>query len=126
MSDRTTKIKDIDRGLNAKGEKKVFRITIGYRLGGINFFTGVSSPRGYYMSVQPTTIGNGFSSFIGFTGISELLETSNRFSQKKLDTVEKSVLDGNHDEVMTKLLNATIGLCAKRYPSFLENEQVTA
>ena len=59
-------------------------ISVGYDLGGHSYFTGQTSPRGYYLSVRPVTVGNNMVSFDLMAGRRKFLLATSRFSQKQL------------------------------------------
>ena len=59
-----------------------------YLKGGINYYSGNSNPRGYYLMVQAETISNGCRSFELFTGgLKALIEETPRFNLKRLGQV---------------------------------------
>lgn len=67
-----------------------------YSLGGMNYFTGVNEPRGYYLSFQPLSISTASSGFVcksfrGFSGEKSLIEAASRFGRSKADKVFVSV-----------------------------------
>jgi hypothetical protein len=51
--------------------------------GGLSYFSGQTSPRGYYLSVRPVTKANGMVSFNLFSGVKKLILETNRFSTKQ-------------------------------------------
>lgn len=52
----------------------------------MNFFSGGTTPRGYYLSVTPVTRrGDGTVSFVMFSGTARLLLQTNRFSPKQFE-----------------------------------------
>lgn len=61
-------------------------IEVKYSLGGYNYFTYKSEPRGYYLSVSPvqrsTRDGIGFVSYTAFSGVKMLLLEVSRKSKK--------------------------------------------
>lgn len=59
------------------------QISTFYDKGGMNFFNGQTSPRGFYISVTPVTKGNGMVSYTMFTGLKQLLHQVNRYSDKQ-------------------------------------------
>lgn len=61
---------------------------IRYEMGGVNYFSGGNSRRGYYLSVTPEKHENGSVSFMMFSGIKGLLQEAARFNQRILDTIE--------------------------------------
>jgi hypothetical protein len=58
-------------------------VSVYYSKGGLSYFSGQVSPRGYYLSVRPVTLGNGTVSFDLFSGVKRLLLETNRFSPKQ-------------------------------------------
>lgn len=59
-------------------------VSVYYTKGGISYFTGQASPRGYYLSVRPVTLGNGMVSFDLFSGCKKLILETKRYSDKQL------------------------------------------
>jgi len=100
---RAIKIKDIPNGTNEKGEQNVIRIEVSYRLGGINFMTGRQSARGYYIAVQPMTIGDHFESFMAFSGVAHCIVDAKRYSAKKLADIAETV-EQDHSELIERML----------------------
>ena len=60
-------------------------VSVYYALGGSNYFSGGTTPRGYYLSVRPVTRGHNSVSFDLFSGYSKLLLETNRFSAKQFE-----------------------------------------
>lgn len=58
-------------------------VSVYYTKGGMSYFTGQVSPRGYYLSVRPVTLGNGMVSFDLFSGCKKLILEANRYSDKQ-------------------------------------------
>jgi len=56
-------------------------VTVYYSIGGLGM--GGYSKRGYYVSVTPVKRNNGMVSFTLFTGVSELLLETSRYSEKQ-------------------------------------------
>lgn len=74
-----------------------------YDKGGMSYFTGKVSPRGYYLSVTPVTKRDGMVSFAMFTGYKQLLLETKRYSAKQFNqTVEMS------EDVEATLISAVI------------------
>jgi hypothetical protein len=72
-----------------KPGKTTLDVEVYYDLGGMNYFTGRTDRRGYFLSVSPITrflVGGG-KSYLGFSGTHSLLLPANRFSQKVLEQV---------------------------------------
>ena len=95
---RSIRVREYDASGN--GDINKVRIEVYYNVGGANYFTGRSEARGYYISIQPLKVGKNFTSFTGFTGVKELVEEANRFSQKKLESIAESI----SEETFYKLL----------------------
>ena len=99
--------KDIQMLKLSTGDPNVIVVTVRYSLGGMNYFSGRSEPRGYYLSAAPETHTENCRSFMAFTGTKILLEETKRFSQKRFDdiTTEQRTLDNAGrlvDSVLTK------------------------
>ena len=58
-------------------------VSVYYTKGGANYFSGGTNPRGYYLSVKPVTKSENSVSFVMFTGRSQLLLETNRYSDKQ-------------------------------------------
>ena len=58
-------------------------VSVYYTKGGANYFSGGTIRRGYYMSVTPVKKSENFVSFVMFTGRSQLLLETNRYSDKQ-------------------------------------------
>ncbi len=55
-----------------------------YDAGGINYFTGESAARGYYLSTRLVTLSGGMEIYEAFSGYRKIVEKAEKFSQKKL------------------------------------------
>jgi hypothetical protein len=64
----------------------VLRLTLEYRIGGWNYFTGQNMARGLVLSCSPLEVGDGFTGYVGFSGTNMHVLDMKRFSQKTLDT----------------------------------------
>ena len=106
---RSITIQDIQLGESMHLDspcKKIIRIKVDYRIGGMNYFTASTTPRGYYISVQPLEVGEHFESFMAFSGVAQILEPANRYSDKKLDAIAESIKSGvAHQDTMKQLLD---------------------
>ena len=78
-------------------------IAVSYDLGGHSYFTGQSSPRGYYLSVRPVTISGNMVSFDLFSGRRKFLLEATRFSQKQLNFAAE-LAKGYEDELVTAVV----------------------
>ena len=54
--------------LNTNKEKTFLKCELYYSLGGMNYFTGKTEARGYYVSVSPVERSNGWESYTAFSG----------------------------------------------------------
>jgi hypothetical protein len=74
---------------------RVIEVEVKYDLGGMNYFTGTSEARGYYVSCTPVkhTSHNGvtWKSMGAFTGTKAMLEPAKRFDAKKLGVIAAQV-----------------------------------
>ena len=59
------------------------QVSVFYDKGSMNYFSGQSAPRGFYLSVTPVTKGNGTVSFTMFTGMKRLLHDVSRYTDKQ-------------------------------------------
>jgi len=98
-------------------------VYVSYNKGGINYATYKQEPRGYTLHVQPIKVENknGFTctSFMGFSGVRQHLETANRFSQKRLAEVAEAYKDSD------TVKNAVSLVCAKQ-GIILADQELTA
>jgi hypothetical protein len=60
-------------------------VEVFYDKGGANYFSGGTTPRGYYVSVMPVKHKNGMASVALFTGAKKLLLQANRYSDKQFE-----------------------------------------
>jgi hypothetical protein len=84
----------------------VLRLTLEYRLGGHNYFTGDNNPRGLFLSCSPLEVtqkdGYTTTGYVGFSGTNMHLKDMKRFSQKTLDSFEPT------DEQVKRLVDHVI------------------
>lgn len=71
----------IERG-DLKGATHL-EVSVYYTKGGMSYFTGNTSPRGYYLSVRPVTKRDGMTSFDLFSGRKQLLLETARYTDKQ-------------------------------------------
>lgn len=89
MSKTHRKIKDYPIVTQKEGRDSTHvRLEVFYNKGGINYFTGKTEPRGYWLSALPVKETEHFTSTIPTDGVKQFLEEANRFSQKKLETID--------------------------------------
>jgi len=60
-------------------------ISVYYDKGGMNYFTGGTSQRGYYMSVKPVRKSENMVSYTAFSGFSRFLFETGRFTAKQFE-----------------------------------------
>ena len=58
-------------------------VKVYYTKGGPSYFSGGITPRGYYLSVIPVTVGESFVRFTAFTGQCQLLLETQRYTDKQ-------------------------------------------
>ena len=61
------------------------QVSVFYDKGGMNYLSGQTSPRGFYLSVTPVTKENRMVSFTMFTGMKRLLHQVNRYTDKQFN-----------------------------------------
>lgn len=88
----------------AEGTTTHVDVEVYYSKGGMNHFTGSVEKRGYYLSVQPVTKSTHSVSYIGFTGVKQLIKEVGRFSPKMLAelVVEYDMMNSMVAHVMEK------------------------
>lgn len=59
------------------------QISVYYSKGGMNYFSGESSQRGFYVSVTPVQKSNGCISTVLFSGLKQLILNASRYSEKQ-------------------------------------------
>ena len=73
-------------------EGNTLEVEVYYDLGGHNYFTGDQVPRGYYLSVSPVELGDGWRRYTSFSGKKKfLLEDAKRKSGKRLTALWTSI-----------------------------------
>jgi len=60
-------------------------ISVYYSKGGMSYFSGQASPRGYYLSVKPVTKRDGMISYEMFAGYKKFLFETGRYSDKQFN-----------------------------------------
>jgi len=96
MAKREVRIKE----LKIKDSVKIVRISVFYGIGGINYFTGRTQPRGYWLDAQPIEVSDGWTSFTAFTGVKNFIQEANRFSQKAMEKVAESITDEQIEQLI--------------------------
>ena len=75
--------------VNEKPGTTHLKIELYYALGGMNYFTGRTESRGYYLSVSPVERKGGCESYTSFTGTKILIKAVSRKSAKAEAEAEK-------------------------------------
>lgn len=90
---------------------KVIEISVSYNIGGMNYFSGKSESRGYYISVTPVEI-NGHDKYqtkvySGWSGYKHLLRTAKKYSEKDLEFIAKEIENDNkiHQPLLDMVLS---------------------
>jgi hypothetical protein len=72
-----------------RGGERFLVVELYYAKGGPNYFSGGTDPRGYWISVIPTTVTpDGVRSFALTAGVRALIEPAARFSPKRFADVQ--------------------------------------
>lgn len=80
MSKRSITVANL--AMNEEGH--FLTLEVYYNEGGTSMFSGREQPRGFYLSVTPCEIHDGFRSFVIGRGLKLFLEKAARFNQKRL------------------------------------------
>ena len=87
-----------------------------YSLGGMNYFTGKSEGRGYYVSVTPVERTGYSEIYTGFSGIKQLVKAASRKSKKA--EAEAEVLADKVKEELIKYI------CEKHNLEIVKEDEV--
>jgi hypothetical protein len=68
-------------------DEKTYEVEVYYNEGGMNYFAGQVEKRGYYLSVTPVELGDGWKRYTAFSGTKVLLDEVKRFSQKRMSEI---------------------------------------
>ena len=93
MNKRKVRLSDTKITGSSHGSNTL-RVEVYYDMGGMNYFTGKSHPRGYRVSVVPVEVRENSVSFRAFSGGFNMLEEADRFSAKRLEQLALEVKDG--------------------------------
>lgn len=69
---------------------KALKVTVSYDAGGMNFFTGNESARGYYLSTRVVEVSGSLEIYGLLSGFRKLLEPAARFSAARLATLAET------------------------------------
>lgn len=92
--------------LNTNKEKTFLKCELYYSLGGMNYFTGKTEARGYYVSVSPVERSNGWESYTAFSGwkkcVVECARKGKKAEAKALEVYEaaKQEMLGRFEELL--------------------------
>lgn len=75
---------EVDGWQKSRGGRNVIQVELRYALGGTSYLTGQAFGRGYYVGATPQVNGDGFTSFLLFSGIKTFVQPATRFSAKVL------------------------------------------
>jgi len=79
-------------GKHVKVNEKTYDIEVRYEMGGHNFWTYRTDPRGIYLSIKPVVRTGGFQTYMMYSGVKHLLVPLNRYSQKQLKAQAEELL----------------------------------
>lgn len=69
------------------GESDIMEVSVSYKEGGRNYFTGGFIERGYYISATPMRVGDGFKSMVidgRANGVTQLIQSAGRYNANTL------------------------------------------
>ena len=78
-------------------------VSVTYNKGGANYFSGGTTPRGYYLSVTPVTKSERSVSFTMFSGFSHLLLETKRYTDKQFNRAVDMAND-HRESLIAKVL----------------------
>ena len=97
------------------GNNTHIKITFDYDLGGMNYFTGRTKKRGYYLTVYPVQRDGDMEGFTAFTGVSECIQECTRKSTKA-ETAAREKMPA-YEKIMVEYIT-------KKYGYIIEGAQV--
>ena len=74
---------NVKKYFKIKNNNKEIKASVSYELGGMNYFSGKSNARGYYLYIQPVERADNCESFEMFDGFKVCLLQVNRQSKKQ-------------------------------------------
>ena len=101
MSKHSKVIKEI-KILSGNSKANILEVDITYQIGGMNYFSGGSEPRGLYLGCSPIEKGDGWRGFVGFSGTKVFVKDMKRFNAKTLAEYTPS------DEDVQKLIDHVV------------------
>ena len=84
-------------------ENHFLRVELYYSLGGYNYFTYETDPRGYWVSVSPVERADGWESFTLFSGVKAIALECQRQSKKR-ETEALSLYEGVKQKLIEYVL----------------------
>lgn len=97
--------------LNTNKEKTFLKCELYYSLGGMNYFTGRTEARGYYVSVSPVERSNGWESYTAFSGWKKCVVECAR-KGKKAETKALEVYEATKQEMLGRFEDLLAGAVA--------------
>lgn len=97
-----------------KGKSLVLEVSLSYDIGGANYFSGTSSPRGYVLHCTPVTLeksdGVSWRSAVLFHGLKRFVEPAKVFSARKLDALAANfrLMTDDPTSIVGELVSATL------------------
>ena len=89
---------------NTHDKSTHIKIIFNYQLGGMNYFTGQTKKRGYYLTVVPVERGGRMEGFTAFSGVSELLHETARKS-KSAETIAAAMVPAYEKMIVEYIAN---------------------
>ena len=78
-------------------------VSVYYSKGGTNYFRGGVIPRGYFLSVRPVKKSDGMVSFNAFSGRSQLLLETKRYTDKQFARAKEMAKEWEEELIATVL-----------------------
>lgn len=103
--------------LKTTKEDTYIDVELYYDKGGMNYFTGRETKRGYYLSASPVETSDGWTRYTAFSGIKEIISEASRFSKKRLEQLV--------DETPDKQKNDLVDLVLRQNGLSLETERIS-
>lgn len=97
--------------LNTNKDKTFLKCELYYSLGGMNYFTGRTEARGYYVSVSPVERGDGWESYTAFSGWKKCVVECAR-KGKKAEAKALEVYDAAKQEMLGRFEDLLAGAVA--------------
>jgi hypothetical protein len=104
MSDKHTRVLKELKLVPTGNKANILEVDLCYDIGGMNYFSGESEPRGLYLGCSPIEKSEGWRSFVAFTGTKVFVKELKRFSKKALEeyVVSEEDIQSMIDHVIKK------------------------